>query len=64
MTGTHLDLVVLVDLLAGARGRRETHVLEGDLTLRLPAGTEEEHTLAGARENLFTDIHVVASGAG
>lgn len=62
-TGTHLHLVVLVDLLAGARGRWETHVLEGDLTLRLPAGTEEEgrHIGKGARENLFTDIHIAAS---
>lgn len=63
MTGTHLHLVVLVNLLAGARGRWETHVLEGDLPLRLPAGTEEEgrHIGKGARENLFTDIHISAS---
>lgn len=47
VTEAHLDLVVLIYLLAGARGRRETNVLEGDLTLRLPAGTEEERRMEG-----------------
>lgn len=47
VTRTYLDLIVLVNLLAGACGRRKTHILEGDLTLGLPAGTEEEDRKEG-----------------
>lgn len=40
---SHLDLIALIYLLAEPCWRRKSHILERDLTLRLPTGTEE-HT--------------------
>jgi len=40
---SHLDLIAFVDLFAETCWRRKTHVLELDLTLRLPAEWEK-HT--------------------
>lgn len=56
----YLNLVVLIYLLVEPRRRRKAHVLERDLTLWLPARTQE-HTLTDKSENLITDINIFVS---